>query len=211
MTSIFIVDDHALIREGIKRIILRTEDLEIVGEASDGVELLRALSANDLAVDVLLLDISLPGRSGIDVLKQVKAIRPEIAVLILSIMSEDEYAIRALKAGASGFVKKETSPDVLVDAIRKVQSGGKYISPALADKLVDFMLNDDHGSLHSRLSDREFQVLVMIASGKTVSGIAKELSLSVKTISNFRTRALRKMGMTSNAQLMHYAMENNLI
>ena len=211
MTSIFIVDDHALIREGIKRIILRTEDLEIVGEASDGVELLRALSANDLTVDVLLLDISLPGRSGIDVLKQVKAIRPEIAVLILSIMSEDEYAIRALKAGASGFVKKETSPDVLVDAIRKVQRGGKYISPALADKLVDFMLNDDHGSLHSRLSDREFQVLVMIASGKTVSGIAKELSLSVKTISNFRTRALRKMGMTSNAQLMHYAMENNLI
>jgi len=211
MTSIFIVDDHALIREGIKRIILRTEDLEIVGEASDGVELMRALSATQLVVDVLLLDISLPGRSGIDVLKQVKAIRPEIAVLILSIMSEEEYAIRALKAGASGFVKKETSPDVLVDAIRKVQRGGKYISPALADKLVDFMLNDDHGSLHSRLSDREFQVLVMIASGKTVSVIAKELSLSVKTISNFRSRALRKMGMTSNAQLMHYAMENNLI
>ncbi|NQU28353.1 MAG: response regulator transcription factor [Candidatus Marinimicrobia bacterium] len=211
MTSIFIVDDHALIREGIKRIILRTEDLEIVGEASDGVELMRALSTTQLVVDVLLLDISLPGRSGIDVLKQVKAIRPEIAVLILSIMSEEEYAIRALKAGASGFVKKETSPDVLVDAIRKVQRGGKYISPALADKLVDFMLNDDHGSLHSRLSDREFQVLVMIASGKTVSVIAKELSLSVKTISNFRSRALRKMGMTSNAQLMHYAMENNLI
>ncbi|NQT96750.1 MAG: response regulator transcription factor [Candidatus Marinimicrobia bacterium] len=211
MTRIFIVDDHALIREGIKRIILRTDDLKIVGEASGGVELLRALRTDQLTVDVLLLDISLPGRNGIDVLKQVKVIRPEIAVLMLSIMSEEEYAIRALKAGASGFVRKETTPDVLVEAIRKVRSGGKYVSPALADKLVDFMLNDGPGSLHARLSDREFQVLVMIASGKTVSGIAAELSLSVKTISNFRTRTLRKMGMSNNAQLMHYAMENNLI
>ena len=210
MIRIFIVDDHALIREGIKRIIVSTDDLEIVGEAGDGVELLRVLNDDQLTVDVLLLDISLPGRNGIDILKQIKIIRPEIAVLMLSIMSEEDYAIRALKAGASGFVKKETTPDVLVEAIRKVQRGGKYVSPALADKLVDLMLND-HGSLHARLSDREFQVLVMIASGKTVSVIAAELSLSVKTISNFRTRTLRKMGMSNNAQLMHYAMENNLI
>ncbi len=211
MIRIFIVDDHALIREGIKRIINNTANMEIVGEAGDGIELLKILGNDAVAIDVLLLDISLPGRNGIDILKQVKAIKPEIAVLMLSIMSEEEYAIRSLKAGASGFVKKETTPDVLVDAIHKVQEGGKYVSTELADKLVDLVVSDNSGSLHGQLSDREFQVLVMIAAGKTVSEIGEELSLSVKTISNFRSRILKKMGMATNANLMHYAIKNNLI
>ncbi|MFH1852676.1 MAG: response regulator transcription factor [Candidatus Neomarinimicrobiota bacterium] len=210
MIAVYIVDDHALIREGIKRIVLNTDDMQIVGEAGDGQELLRSIADDSFGIDVLLLDISLPGRNGIDILKQVKSLRPALAVLMLSIMSEEEYALRALRAGAAGFMRKESTPDELIDAIRKIHGGGKYISATLAEKLIDLTRDGDVITHHQQLSDRELQVLGQISAGKTISEIARDLSLSVKTISNLRLRLLKKMGMSSNAQLMHYTIENNL-
>ncbi|RPI50405.1 MAG: DNA-binding response regulator, partial [Chloroflexi bacterium] len=161
--------------------------------------------------DVVVLDISMPDRSGLDILKQIRSERPKLPVLVLSMYSEDQYAIRVLKAGASGYLTKDSAADELVKAIRKVVSGGRYVSPLLAEKLA-FEIGDDSSRLpHEALSDREFQVLRMIAAGKSVKEIAAELSLSVKTVSTYRARLLEKMNLGTNAELIHYAIQNNLI
>ena len=209
MLKILIADDHAIVRQGLKQIVAETRDMVVAGEASNGQELFNKLKEDDY--DVIVLDITMPGRSGIDVLRQLRSERPRLPVLILSVHSEEQYALRALRAGASGYLTKESAPDELVVAIRKVSLGGKYISSSLAEKLA-FQLEAGHEQApHETLSDREYQVLCMIASGKTVMEIAQDLSLSEKTISTYRTRILEKMNMKNNAELTYYAIKNQLV
>ncbi|MBI5641386.1 MAG: response regulator transcription factor [Nitrospirae bacterium] len=193
MIRILIADDHTIVREGLKQILAETPDMIATGEASNGQEALDKATKDDF--DVLLLDISMPGRSGLDILKQLRTEKPRLAVLILSMYSEEQYAIRALRAGASGYMTKESAPDELIEAIRKVALGRKYVSPSLAEKLA-FNLEAGSDRLpHESLSDREYQVMCMIASGKTVKEIADELALSIKTISTYRSRIVEKMCM----------------
>lgn len=208
MIKVLIADDHTLVRKGLKQILLETEDIEKVDEAKDGKETISKVSQNEY--DLVLLDISLPGRSGIDVLKQIKELDPELPVLILSMHPEEQYAVRSLRAGAAGYLTKESAPDELIQAIRKVAGGKRYITASLAEKLADEIGPDQDKPLHETLSDREYQVMCMIASGKTVKEIADELNLSVKTISTHRARILRKMHMDNNAQLTHYAIKLGL-
>lgn len=208
MIRILVADDHPIVRKGLKQIIEETSDITVEDEAGDGYEVLEKIQKNNF--DVVLLDISMPGMNGLDVLKQIKTIKSNLPVMILSMHPEEQYAIRILKAGASGYLTKESAPEELVKAIRKVANRGKYVSSSLAEKLV-FDLSSDNKMAHETLSDREFQVMYMIASGKTVSVIADELSLSVKTVSTYRARILDKMGLKSNAELTRYAFENNLI
>ncbi|HEY0844100.1 MAG TPA: response regulator transcription factor [Noviherbaspirillum sp.] len=209
--KILIADDHAIVREGLKQILADTKDIIVAGDAENGNDAIK-LARNKSDSDVLLLDISMPDRSGIEVLKQVKKESPKMAVLMLSMHREDQYAIRSLKAGAAGYLNKQSAPAELVDAIRLVASGRKYISPALAQELAN-QVGDENREVppHETLSDREYQTLVMIASGKTVSDIAAELTLSVKTISMYRSRLLQKMKMRHNAELTHYAIKNHLV
>lgn len=209
MIRILVVDDHPIIRKGLKQIIEETYDLIVEEEASNGYEVLEKIQKKNF--DVIILDLAIPGINGLDVLKQLKKIKPELPVLILSMYPEEQYAIRVLKAGASGYLTKESAPEELVSAIRKIKNGGKYISSSLAEKLAFNISVDSNKMVHELLSDREFQVMCMIASGKTVSEIADELSLSVKTVSTYRYRILDKMNLNSNAELTHYAFENNLI
>ena len=209
MKKIIIADDHEIVRAGLKQIITVDPDLSVEGEAGNGQELLENLRRKKY--DVVLLDMKMPGRSGLEILKQLKLEHPALPVLVLSMHSEDQYAIRTIKAGASGYITKETAPEKLIDAIRKVCSGGKYISPTLAEKLADSITDSRNRPLHEYLTDREFQVLCMIASGKTITNIGNELFLSVKTISTYRQRILQKMNMKNNAQLTHYVISNNLI
>ena len=209
MIRILIADDHRIVREGLKQILAETPDMIVVDEASNGQEVLGKVWENDY--DVLLLDISMPGRSGLDILKQLKNERPKLAVLVLSMYSEEQYAIRALRAGASGYMTKESAPDELIEAIRKVSTGRKYISPTVAEKLAVSLEANDERPAHENLSDREYQVMCMIASGKTIKTIADELSLSVKTVSTYRTRILEKMRMKNNAELTHYSIQNRLV
>jgi DNA-binding NarL/FixJ family response regulator len=207
--KVLIADDHAIVREGLKQILADTKDIVVAGHAENSNEAIRLTRDGDC--DVLLLDISMPDRSGIEVLKQVKKETPKIAVLMLSMHREDQYAIRSLKAGASGYLNKQSAPAELVNAIRQVAGGRKYVSAALAQELAN-QINDDHETpLHETLSDREYQTLTMIASGKTVSDIAEELVLSVKTISMYRSRLLQKMKLRHNAELTHYAIKNRLV
>jgi two-component system invasion response regulator UvrY len=209
MLKILIADDHAIVRQGLKQIVAETRDMTVAGEASNGQELLNKLKEDDY--DVVVLDITMPGRSGMDLLKQLRIDRPRLPVLILSVHSEEQYALRALRAGASGYLTKESAPDELVIAIRKVSLGGKYISSSLAEKLA-FELEAGHEQApHESLSDREYQVLCMIASGKKVTDIAQELSLSEKTISTYRTRIMEKMQMKNNAEITYYAIKNGLV
>ena len=209
MIRIMIADDHRIVREGLKQILAETPDMIVVDEASNGQEVLGKVWENDY--DVVLLDISMPGRSGLDILKQLKNERPKLAVLVLSMYSEEQYAIRALRAGASGYMTKESAPDELIEAIRKVSTGRKYISPTVAEKLAVSLEANDERPAHENLSDREYQVMCMIASGKTIKTIADELSLSVKTVSTYRTRILEKMRMKNNAELTHYSIQNRLV
>ncbi|MGE5301179.1 MAG: response regulator [Acidobacteriota bacterium] len=209
MIRILIADDHRIVREGLKQILAETPDMIVVDEASNGQEVLGKVWENDY--DVVLLDISMPGRSGLDILKQLKNERPKLAVLVLSMYSEEQYAIRALRAGASGYMTKESAPDELIEAIRKVSTGRKYISPTVAEKLAVSLEANDERPAHENLSDREYQVMCMIASGKTIKTIAGELSLSVKTVSTYRTRILEKMRMKNNAELTHYSIQNRLV
>ena len=207
--KVLIADDHAIVREGLKRILGETRDIEFAGAAENGndaIKLVRGAKA-----DVLLLDISMPDKNGIEVLKQIKKDVPKLAVLVLSMHREDQYAIRSLKAGAAGYLNKQSAPAELVDAIRQVASGRKYISAALAQELANQIGDERNLPPHETLSDREYQTLLMIASGKTVSDIALELSLSVKTISMYRTRLLQKMKLRHNAELTHYAVRNHLV
>jgi len=188
MLKILIADDHAIVRQGLKQIVTETPDMVVSGEASNGQELLSKIKENDY--DVVVLDITMPGRDGIDVLKQLRSERPELPILMLSIHPEEQYALRALKAGASGYLTKESAPDELVVAIRKVSQGGKYISSSLAEKLAFELEVGREQAPHETLSDREYHVMCLIASGKTVMEIAQELSLSEKTISTYRSRIL---------------------
>lgn len=207
--KILIADDHAIVREGLKQILADTTDIVVAGYAENGNEAIRM--SREIPCHVLLLDISMPDRSGIEVLKQVRKESPKIAVLMLSMHREDQYAIRSLKAGAAGYLNKQSAPAELVNAIRQVAAGRKYISAALAQELAN-QINDDHEiPAHETLSDREYQTLTMIASGKTVSDIAAELVLSVKTISMYRSRLLQKMKLRHNAELTHYAIKNHLV
>jgi len=207
--KVAIADDHAIVREGLKQICSSTKDIVVVGSAENGLETIKLCRLGNC--DVLLLDIVLPDRTGIEVLKQIKKEMPKLPVLILSIHREDQYAIRALKAGAAGFLSKQAAPADLINAIRQAAAGRKYISPSLAQELANQIGFDHETPLHEALSDREYQTMVMIASGKTVSDIATELLLSVKTISMYRSRVLAKMKLRHNAELTHYALKNNLV
>jgi DNA-binding NarL/FixJ family response regulator len=209
MIRIFIADDHTIVREGLKQIIQQSRDIVVVGEASNAAETLEKVRRDP--PDLLLLDISMPGRSGLDVLLEVKRDLPDLRVLILSLHPEDQYALRMLKAGASGYVTKESAPEQLIEAIRKVADGGRYMSMPLAEKLVFGMVEDKGGAPHELLSNREFQVFRMIAAGKTVKEVADELSLSVKTISTNRTRIMDKMHLKTNADFTQYAIQHKLL
>ena len=206
---VFIADDHAIVREGLKQILAESRDIIVAGEAENGLDAIKLFRKSKC--HVMLLDISMPDRSGIEVLKQVKKEYPEMAVLMLSMHREDQYAIRSLKAGAAGYLTKQSAPRELVDAIRQVATGQKYVSAALAQELAAQLGEDHAGAPHEALSDREYQTLTMIASGKTVSAIAEELKLSVKTISEYRARLLLKMKLKNSAELTHYAIKNQLI
>jgi two-component system invasion response regulator UvrY len=209
MINVFIADDHAIVRQGLKQILSETPDIRLAGEATEGKEVLR--KARTESWDVLVLDITMPGLSGFDTLKAVRHERPNLPVLVLSMHGEEQYAVRCLKAGASGYLTKESVPEELVKAIRRVVGGGKYVSPSLAEKLALSLDATSDRPLHDRLSDREFQVLRMMGAGKTVAQIAEELSLSVKTISTYRARILEKLNLKTSAEIIHYAIQNQLV
>lgn len=209
MLNILIADDHAIVREGIKQILAEIPDTVRTDEAINGQEVIQKVWQNNY--DLVLLDISMPGRSGLDVLKQLKSEKPALKILILSMHPEEQYAVRALKAGASGYLTKESTPLELTEAIKKVSLGKKYVSSSLAETLAAHLETMAERPPHETLSNREFEVMCMIASGRTVKEIAGDLSLSVKTISTYRTRILQKMSMKNNAQLTHYTIQNNLI
>ena len=209
MIKIIIADDHPIVRAGMKQIISEAADMSVVDEAADGRQLLHKIREENF--DVVILDITMPHIDGLDVLKQLKIEKPKLPIIILSIHPESQYALRVLKAGAAGYVTKTSAPEELIGAIRKVHRGGKYISPSIAETLA-FQLESDFEEMpHEALSDREYQVLCMLASGKTVTEIADELALSVKTVSTYRSRILEKMNMKNNAELIHYAVQNKLV
>lgn len=207
--NVLIADDHAILRAGLRQVLSETEDIHVIAEAgtaNDAIKLCRKHQA-----DVMLLDITLPDRSGIEALQYIKKDNPNISVLMLSMHREDQYALRALKAGASGYLCKQSASDELVDAVRMVAKGKKYISEAVAELLANQVSGDSEKPLHEMLSNREYETLLLIASGQSVSEIADKLSLSVKTISMYRTRILEKMHFKHNAELTHYAIKNNLV
>jgi two-component system invasion response regulator UvrY len=208
MVNVFIADDHALIREGLKKTLKAEPDLVVAGEASNALGLFQALRQNP--VDIVLLDISMPGESGLDALKEIKQEYPRLPVLILSVHPEHRFAVRALKAGAAGYVTKDTAVEELVQAIRKIVGGGKYVSVSLAEKLVEELETGDKLP-HETLSDREFQVMRMLAAGKTRNEIADELSISLSTVNTYRIRIMEKMKVQTNADLTRYAIEHGLI
>ena len=209
MIRVLITDDHAIVREGLRQIVSETSDVSVVAEASTAAETLTVLRST--SVDVVVLDLNLPDRHGLDLLLQLRASHPRLPVLILSVNREPAYAVRLLKAGASGYVGKDSAREQLVEAIRRVAAGEKYLAPQLAESVAIRLVDSSDREAHERLSDREFEILKLLASGKTVSQIGELLSLSVKTISTHRTRILRKMGMKTNAELMHYAVRNGLV
>jgi two-component system, NarL family, invasion response regulator UvrY len=208
MTRIFIADDHVLILEGLKKILREESDMLVVGEAHNGVETVERIRKTEC--DILLLDLSLPDKSGLEILKEVKKQFPHLHVLILSMFPEEVFAVRALKAGADGYLTKDSAAKELVLALRKVADGRKYVSEALSQKLAFDVAGGGGRAPHEDLSDREFQVLRMIGAGKTVTQIAAELNVSVSTVNTHRSHILEKMGMHTNAELMHYAIENKL-
>lgn len=206
---VLIADDHAIVRHGLKQILSETEDMEVAGEADGGVHALHLARASDY--DVVLMDVSMPDRNGIDTLRLIKKEFPRLPVLILSMHPEELYAIRALRAGAAGYLSKQSAPDQLVTAIRLVAAGKKYVSPTVAEELANTIGEDVDRAPHEKLSDREYQTLCMIASGKTLSQIAEELNLSAKTVSVYRARLLEKMRLRNNAELTHYGLKHGLV
>jgi DNA-binding NarL/FixJ family response regulator len=209
MIKILIADDHEVVRRGLKQIVAETMDMVVAGEACRGQEVLDEVSKSDY--DVVLLDISMPDRSGLDILKELKRTNPGLPVMMLSMYPEELYAVRALRAGARGYLTKESAPDELIGAISRIALGGRYISSSLGEKLASELGYDADKPPHLTLSDREYQVMVMIASGKSVKQISEELMLGVKTISTYRSRILEKMGMKNNAELIRYAIESRLV
>jgi two-component system, NarL family, invasion response regulator UvrY len=209
MTRILIADDHAIVRQGLRQIISDTVDLTVSAEATNGQDVLDLLEKDTF--DIIVLDLSMPGRGGLDTLKQIRILKPNLPVLVLSMHPEEQYAIRVLKDGASGYLTKDSAPEELVNAIRRIASGRKYITESLAERLAGDLVHSGEDTLHKNLSDREFQVMRMIASGLSVTEIADQLSLSVKTISTFRKRILDKMQMKNNAELIHYILTNHLL
>lgn len=209
MIRILVADDHPIVRQGLKQIIADNPDMVVTVEAADGQEVLSQVWKNEF--DVVLLDISMPVMNGLDILKQLKSQKPRLAVLLLSVHPEEQYALRALKAGAAGYVTKDKAPEELISAIRAVASGKKYISPSLAQTLASTAGVADAGPLHHLLSDREYSVLRLIAAGRTKIRIAEELSVSSKTVSTYRSRLLKKMGLKTDAEIVRYAIENRLL
>ena len=209
MIRILLVDDHAMFREGLKQILGQHPDMKVEGEAGNASEALTKIREHHF--DVILLDISLPGQSGLDILNEIRSERPEQVVLILSMHPEDQYAIRMLKAGAAGYITKESAADKLVSALRRVASGGKYITAELAERLASELEGKTATSPHQLLSNREFQVFCSIASGNKLVEIAHEMNLSIKSVSTYRRRVLQKMGMQTNADVTGYAVEYKLI
>jgi DNA-binding NarL/FixJ family response regulator len=209
MIRVVIADDHTIVREGLKQLLLAAGDLQVVGEARDGHEVLQRVRADDF--DVLLLDMSMPGKSGMDLIKQVKVEKPKVRVLVLSMHQEHQYAVRAINAGASGYLTKDSASTQLVSAIRKVGSGGAFISAEVAEALALSAMPHAEGPPHAALSDREYQVFRMLAGGTSVSEIATELNLSVKTVSTHKERLLEKLGIANQTELVHYALKHRLI
>lgn len=207
--KILITDDHAVLRRGLKQILEDGFGKLQFGEAANASEAIAAVARENW--DLVVLDITMPGRTGLEALKEIRALKPAQRVLVLSVHSEDQFAVRVLKAGASGFLNKDSAPEELVKAVRKVTAGGRYVSTSLAEKLAVNIDQPADRPAHQSLSDREFQVLRMIGSGRTVSEIGVELSLSVKTVSTYRTRLMEKMGLSSNSDLTYYALKNRLI
>ena len=206
---VLIADDHPVVRDGLKTMLSSDPEVRVVGEASDGEEALRLM--HDVEWDVAVLDYSMPGKGGVDLLSQVKHDYPERPVLILSIYPEDPHGMRALKAGAAGYITKESAGDELTAAVKKVMSGGRYVSAALAEKLAARLTPDQDRPPHERLSDREYRVMWLLASGRSLQQIAEEMHLSPSTVSTYRGRILKKLGLSSNVELVHYAMKHRLI
>jgi DNA-binding NarL/FixJ family response regulator len=209
MIRIVVADDHTIVREGLKQILASADDLIVVGEARDGQEVLQQVRANDF--DVLLLDMSMPGKSGTELIKQVKDEKPKLRVLVLSMHQEHQYAVRAIKSGASGYLTKDSASTQLVTAIRKVGAGGAFISAEVAEALALSAMPSNEGPPHTALSNREYQVFRMLASGTSVSDIAARLNLSVKTVSTHKARLLEKLGVRNQTELVHYALKHRLI
>ena len=208
MINILIADDHAIVREGLKQIVAEEKELKVKAEASNAAELMEILSRDE--VDIIVLDINMPGKSGLDTLKDITEIYPDTPVLILSMYGEEQYGIRALKAGASGYLKKESAPDELVLAIKKIVSGKKYITPQLAESLASNLSYKQKRKEHQVLSDREFEVLCQIARGKTINEIAEEMMISAPTIYTYRNRILEKLNLKNNVDLTQYVIRNKL-
>jgi DNA-binding NarL/FixJ family response regulator len=209
MIRVVIADDHQILREGLKQLLQAAGDLDVVGEAADGFAVLDRVRTLDF--DLLLLDMSMPGKSGVDLIKQVKAEKPKLRVLVLSMHVEHQYAVRAIRAGASGYLTKESAASQLVSAIRKVAAGGAYITAEVAERLAQDAMPRSEGPAHAALSDREFEVFRMLVNGESVTDIASRLHLSAKTISTHKARLMEKLGVDNNADLVHYAVRHRLI
>jgi two-component system, NarL family, invasion response regulator UvrY len=209
MIRILVADDHAIVRHGLRQILTQAPEITQIGEAKNAEEISALLRTQQW--EMVMLDLALPDKNGLEVLKDIKREHPKLPVLILSMHPEDLYALRVLKAGAAGYLTKESAPEELLIAIRKVLSGGRYISAQLAEQLVFDLGTDSNKPLHEALSDREYQVLCLIASGKTISQVADQLAISVKTASTYRTRILEKMKMRTNAELTHYGIQQKLV
>jgi two-component system, NarL family, invasion response regulator UvrY len=209
MIKVFIVDDHEIIREGLKKILKEESDFVVVAEAQDGVEALEKIQHTDC--DIMLLDMNMPGRSGIDLLSDLKIVKPQLHILVLSIHPEDKFALRTLKAGASGYLCKDTALDELVIAIRKIHTKGRYLSTTLAEQLAFDVVPDKDQLPHESLSNRELEIMFLLAEGKKVKAIAKELTLSVSTVFTYRVRIFEKLKLKNDVELTHYAINNKLI
>ena len=209
MIRIVIADDHTIVREGLKQVLAAAGDLAVIAEAQNGAEVMQRV--RELDFDMLLLDMSMPGKSGIELIKQVRNEKPKLRILVLSMHEEAQYAVRALKAGAAGYLTKESASDLLVTAIRKVAAGGAYITAAVAEQFALGAMADTSGPRHAALSDREYQVFEMLVAGKSITDIADRLNLSVKTVSTHKAHIMQKMGMTNHSELIRYAINHRLI
>jgi DNA-binding NarL/FixJ family response regulator len=209
MIKVLVADDHAVVRRGLRQILAEHPEILVGGEASTVPEVRERVAAERW--DVIVLDVNMPGGSGIELVSELRKQSPSAKTLILTVYPEEQYAVRAIRAGAAGFLTKETAPEKLIEAVRKVASGGRYISAELAETLASLVAGEGGGAPHERLSDREFEVFKMLASGRTVSQVAQDLSLSVKTVSTHRTRILKKMEMGTNAELTHYAVKRHIV